>query len=326
MRFANLWGLLFLPVPFILAYLAYKGRLFRPPAIGSSVLRFIQPMKKSFADKSLLVLKIAVVFLLSLALLRPQFGKGREFISGKAVDIMIVLDISGSMLAMDFGKHSRIEVAKKEAKRFIKGRPGDRIGLVVFAAKTFLQCPLTIDHNLLMDFIDMVKVGMIQDGTAIGSAIATAINHLKDKHSKSKIIVLITDGVNNAGKIDPITAAKIAKKLRIKVYTIGVGRSGYAPFVVNDPVFGKRIVTGKTELDENLLRQIADLTGAKYFRVEDENGMREVFSEIDKLEKNDIRIERYRIYKDLFPVLLWIALGLIVLTVVLEDLIFRIVP
>ncbi len=327
MRFANPFGFIFLFIPIVLVILRRRKLLSRRPAIGAPMLYHMSFPLKSRSEFFLFSLKLLLLVILAFALMRPQMGQGRSVIRGKVVDIMLVLDISGSMQAMDMGKQTRIAVAKAQAKRFVDARTSDRIGLILFAAKTFLQCPLTVDKEMLKSLIDMAEVGMIQDGTAIGSALAVAIKHMKDSKARSKVIVLITDGVNNAGKIDPITAAKMAKKLGIKVYTIGVGKtSGPVPFLINDPLLGKRIVMGQTELDEELLKKIAIITGGRYFRVFDEAGMREVFEEIDRLEKTDVRIERFFVYKELFPYLLAIGLGLVGMIVLLEDLVFLTVP
>ncbi len=327
MRFANPFGLIFLLIPIILVILRRRRLLARRPAIGASMLYRVSFSSKTGSEFVLFLLKLLLFFVLAFALMRPQIGQGRSVIRGKVVDIMLVLDISGSMQAMDMGKRTRIAVAKEQAKRFVDARTSDRIGLILFAAKTFLQCPLTVDKDMLKSLIDMAEVGMIQDGTAIGSALAVAIKHMKDSSAKSKVIVLITDGVNNAGKIDPITSAKMAEKLGIRVYTIGVGKTqGPVPFLINDPLLGKRIVMGQTELDEGLLKKIAAITGGKYFRVFDEEGMKKVFDEIDRLEKTDVRMERFFVYKELFPYFLAAGLGLIGLIVLLEDLVFLTVP
>ncbi len=328
MRFANPWGLILVIGLVLLGYWAYRKKVlacagFVPIGFWSKILKRVNDRREVL----LKVLKFATLLILSVALLRPQWGKGYREVEAKVVDIMLVLDISGSMLAMDMGGETRIDAAKEEAVKFVEGRKGDRIGLVLFASKTFLQCPLTTDQELVKELISASEVGMIEDGTAIGSAIVTAINHMKDIPGKSKVIVLLTDGVNNAGKVDPITAAKLAKKLGIKIYTIGVGSDQeIVPFLLPNPVFGQRVSHGHTELDEKLLRKIADITGGKYFRVRDKSGMKEVFEQIDALEKHKIKEKRFYIYKDIFPTLLKLGLVLVIVVVLLEDLLLVVIP
>ncbi len=271
-------------------------------------------------------LKIFVLSLLILALMQPQLLNSKSIITGKGVDIILALDISGSMQALDFGKQDRLSVAKKEAERFINGRKGDRIGLVVFAAKTFLQCPLTLDYQMLKAFIEQVRVGQIQDGTAIGSAIATALRHLKHSKAKTKLVILITDGVNNAGNVDPITAANLAKELGVKIYAIGVGKEGVAPFPVDDPIFGRRIVYQKTEIDEKLLKELSSMTGGSYFRAQDEASMKKIFKLIDSLEKSDVKAVSFSQRRELFRFFLAPAILLVIVVVFLEDLLFASLP
>ncbi len=328
MRLANLWGLGLIFALILAGYWAYRHRIwersgFIPLGFWS---KFRIPIRDRFSI-GLKALKFFSLLILSLALLRPQWGKGYREVSSNVVDIMLVLDISGSMLAMDMGGDTRIKAAKDEAIRFVEGRRGDRIGLVLFASKTFLQCPLTTDHELLKEMIRSAEVGMIEDGTAIGSAIVTAINHMKEVPGKSKVIVLLTDGVNNAGKVDPITSAKLARKLGIKIYTIGVGSDKeIVPFLLPKPVFGQRISQGRTELDESLLKKIANITEGKYFRVKDREGMRRVFKEIDSLEKHKIKEKKFFIYRDVFPELLRVGTVLVVLVIFLEDVLMVVVP
>ncbi len=328
MRFANPWGLILIIGLLILGYWAYRRKIFA--RAGFVPVGFWAKIVRQVDDKGAIVLrwlKFATLLVLSVALLRPQWGKGYREVEAKVIDIMLVLDISGSMLAMDMGGETRIDAAKEEAIRFIEEREGDRIGLVLFASKTFLQCPLTTDQGLLKKLISDSQVGMIEDGTAIGSAIVTAINHIKDVPGKSKVIVLLTDGVNNAGKVDPITAAKLAKKLGIKIYTIGVGSDQeVVPFLLPNSVFGQRVSQGHTELDEGLLKEIANITAGKYFRVRDKKGMRDVFKQIDSLEKHKIKEKRFYIYKDVFPNLLKLGLFLLIIVVLLEDLVLVVIP
>ncbi|MCL6098317.1 MAG: VWA domain-containing protein, partial [Bacteroidetes bacterium] len=207
-------------------------------------------------------------------------------------------DISGSMLSEDL-KPNRIEAAKKVIDDFIAGRTNDRIGLVIFSQNAFTQCPLTIDYNVLRNLLKQVHSGMIDDGTAIGNAIANGVNRLKDSKSKSKVMILLTDGVNNAGEIDPITAAQIAQKFGVRIYTVGVGTMGEAPYPFQTP-FGIRYQMIPVEIDENLLQQISNITGGKYFRATNNKKLEEIYNEIDRLEKTRVEVTSYRNAKELF--------------------------
>ncbi|MFA6599411.1 MAG: VWA domain-containing protein [Candidatus Omnitrophota bacterium] len=263
--------------------------------------------------------RLAVLALGIAALARPQNVSSEREYETEGVDIMIALDISGSMLAEDFKPENRVTVAKSEAVKFIRGRENDRIGLVVFARKAFTQCPLTLDYDVLARLVDEVQVGMIADGTAIGMGIATAVNRLRDSTAKSKVIILITDGENNAGNIDPITAAELAKSFGIKAYTIGVGRGGLVPFPVNDPLFGKRYVQANVEIDEASLKRIADITGGLFFRARDSKALSEIYEKINQLEKTEVKVKEYKSYEELFPFFLLPAILLLLLEVLVSQ-------
>lgn len=234
------------------------------------------------------------------ALARPQQVTSERDYTTQGVDIVIALDLSGSMLAEDFKPENRITVAKQEAIKFIHGRENDRIGMVVFAKKAYTQCPLTTDYQILEQLIDQIQIGMIADGTAIGMGLATAVNRLRDSNAKSKVIILITDGANNAGNIDPVTAAELAKAFNIKVYSICIGRGGLVPFPVNDPLFGKRYIQADVEIDEMVLKRISDITGGLYFRARDPKSLSEIYEKINQLEKTEIKVKEYRSYTELF--------------------------
>lgn len=268
-----------------------------------------------------------LVFLLIIfALARPvTVSSDREY-QTHGVDIIIALDISGSMLAEDFQPENRVYVAKQEAMKFIKGRESDRIGLVVFAKKAFTQCPLTMDYNILMQLIADIRVGMIDDGTAIGMGLATAVNRLRESDAKSKVIILITDGENNAGNIDPITAAELAKSFGIKVYTIGVGRGGMVPFPVEDPLFGKRYVQVNVEVDETSLKRIADITGGLFFRARDPAALSEIYEKINQLEKSEVKVKEYKSFNELFSLFLIPGLILLLLDIFLRRTVLLKVP
>jgi Ca-activated chloride channel family protein len=245
------------------------------------------------------------------ALARPQVVSNRENVSTEGIDIVLVLDISGSMLAEDFTPN-RIGAAKQVAEEFIDGRTNDRIGLVIFAAESFTQCPLTTDYPVLKSLLKEVKNGMITDGTAIGLALANGVNRLKDSDAKSKVMILLTDGVNNRGEIDPITAARLAATYGIRVYTVGVGAMGQAPYPVQTP-FGIQHQLMRVDIDENTLRTVAQITGGKYFRATDNQKLRAIYHEIDQLEKTKIEVSAYRRYRELYYG--WLAGGLLILLV-----------
>jgi Ca-activated chloride channel family protein len=268
----------------------------------------------------LFVLRMFAFIFLVTALARPQSSSRGENISTEGIDIVLVNDISGSMLAEDF-RPNRIEAAKKVALDFIDGRETDRIGLVVFAGESFTQCPLTIDHAVLKNLLKDLRSGVIEDGTAIGMGLATAVSRLKDSKAKSRVIILLTDGVNNRGSIDPMTAAGIAQSFGVRVYTIGVGTIGMAPYPFQTQ-FGIQYQNVRVEIDEALLQKIADQTGGRYFRATDNRSLKTIYAEIDQLEKTKIEVTQFRRHKEEFYsaamfgglfLLLEILLGLTVL-------------
>ncbi len=225
------------------------------------------------------------LLLVALALAQPRVSHLNEEIQGEGIDIIVALDISGSMRALDFQPQDRLEVAKGVIRDFINGRSHDRIGLVLFAAKAFTQCPLTLDRLILLGFLDEVQVGLITDGTAIGLGLATAVNRLKHSTAQSKTVILLTDGLNNVPTLEPETAAELAKVLGVRVYTIGVGKQGYAPYPVDDPIFGRRTRQIESHIDRELLQKIATMTGGSMFLAEDPEALKAIFTTIDKLEK-----------------------------------------
>ncbi len=232
------------------------------------------------------------------ALARPQRGRQFEEFETRGIDIMLCMDISGSMQAADFLPRNRLTVAKEKAKEFIARRQGDRIGLVVFSATSLTQCPLTLDHKLLEEIIDRLDFGILEDGTAIGLGIASACARLRDSRAKEKVIILLTDGVNNTGDIDPLTAAQTAAALGIKVYTIGVGSKGPVPFPVDDPIFGRRYVQVEIDLDAETLKKIADITGGRFFLATDPAALQRVYEEIDRLEPSTFKVRRWTVYQE----------------------------
>ncbi len=258
------------------------------------------------------VLRVLAIAFLIIAMARPQSVSDKQNISTEGIDIVLELDISGSMLAEDFNPN-RIEAAKQVALEFIDGRSNDRIGLVVFSGESFTQCPLTTDYTVLKNLLREVKHGMIVDGTAIGLAIANGVNRLKDSKAKSKVMILLTDGVNNRGEIDPITAARMASTYGIRIYTVGVGARGEAPYPVQTP-FGIRRQMVPVDIDDKALTQVAEMTGGKYFRATDNRKLKAIYKEIDQLEKTKIEVTAYKRYSELYNN--WLLAGL--LAVLLE--------
>ncbi len=295
-------------IPIILLWY-YKQNKKRHSSLTYSSLSVFDEVKSTVKEK----LRHLPIFLRSIALgmfiialARPQTFSSGENVYTEGIDIAMLLDISGSMLAEDF-KPNRLEAAKKVIDEFIAGRKTDKIGLVIFASESFTQCPLTIDYTVLRGLLKEIHSGMIEDGTAIGTAIANGVNRLKDSKAKSKVIILLTDGVNNSGEIDPITAAQIAKKFGIRIYTIGVGTMGEAPYPFQTP-FGKRYQMVKVDIDEKTLNEVAKITGGNYYRATNNKKLEEIYKIIDKLEKTRVEITSYRKAKELFYI--WVAIGL----------------
>lgn len=321
-----LFFLLFLMVPLVWYYLAKKRR---NAALRFSNIQAAKPIAPSWrvgGSRLLTFARAATFGLFILALARPQIVNRERDYETKGVDIVVALDISGSMLAEDFKPENRLAVAKQEAIKFIRGRQNDRMGLVVFARDAFTQCPLTLDYEILTALLNEVQIGMIPDGTAIGMGIATAVNRLRESDAKSKVIILITDGENNAGKIDPVTAAGLARTFGIKVYTIGVGRGGLVPFPINDPLFGKRYVQAKVDIDEFALKRIADITGGVFFRARDPESLSEIYSRINELEKTEVKVREYKSFDELFHFFLIPALVLLVVELLFKNTVLLRIP
>jgi Ca-activated chloride channel family protein len=261
-----------------------------------------------------------------LALARPQFVQGRETISGEGVEIALALDISGSMASLDFEPSNRLDASKRVIGDFVAERQYDKLGLVVFASEAFNQSPLTLDHNMLNRSLDQIELATdlgIEDGTAIGLGIANAANMLANSDAESKVVILLTDGVNNSGQIDPLSAAEAAKALGIKVYTIGAARPGQVPV----PVQGtSQIVYQESTLDEGTLMQVADITGGMYFRAEDTSGLREIYNEINAMEKSTVEVQVFNHYTELAVIFLVPAVLIILLEILLRNTIFRTNP
>jgi Ca-activated chloride channel homolog len=264
-------------------------------------------------------LRFLAFSLILVALAQPLGSETEVDYETKGVDIIIALDISGSMRAEDFQPDNRLKVAKEEAERFIANRKHDRIGLVVFAGKSFTQCPLTLDYDILLDLLHQVAIGNIVDGTAIGMAIGNSVNRLTESEAKSKIIILLSDGENNAGQIDPFTAAEIAKTMGIRIYTIGVGRGGLVPYPMDDPVFGRIYKNIELDVDEETLKAIASTTKGLYFRARDRKGLREIYETIDGLEKTEIKVKEYVNYEQLYHYPLLGALIFLLLEILVSN-------
>ncbi len=329
LRFQDPEFLLLLLLLAPMAYLYLNRARARKGAIVFSDLHNIKKIPPSRMLKlrhSLFGLRALALVCLVLALARPQSGQRNEEILTEGVDIMLVLDISGSMRAEDFRPRNRLGVAKATIAEFVKKRQHDRLGLVVFSAKAFTQCPLTLDYGVLLTFLERVDFGMVEDGTAIGTALAVAGNRLRDSKAKSKVIVLLTDGVNNQGEIDPLTAAKAANALGIKIYTVGVGVQGYAPMPVDDPIFGRRYVQMPSEVDEASLNQIAQLCNGKFYRATNRQQLETIYATIDKLEKTEIKAKAYMRYAELFGYLLLAGLLFLGFEIVLANTRFRKIP
>lgn len=308
MRFASPWVLILIPliVPAFL-FLRSRGSAIHFSSLSRlKYLKGVTELGRMTARWKLwlpLVLRAMVIALVIMALARPQEGRKETEVESTGVDIILTLDTSGSMRAMDFtidGKPvTRLDAVKDVAGSFIEKRPGDRIGMVVFGNEAFTQAPLTLDHTLLVKLLDGLEIGMAGDSTAIGQALAVSVERIKDIRAKSKIIILLTDGRNNSGQLAPDKAAEIAEAFGIKVYTIGIGTNGPVPFVVDTP-FGRRVVHERVDLDERTLKQIADITGARYFRATDTAELSKIYGEIDKLEKTEVKMKEYMEYEERF--------------------------
>lgn len=264
------------------------------------------------------------------AMARPQLGQGRTEVETSGIDIMLAIDVSGSMQAMDFEiegeRMNRLEVVKKVVEEFVVERPGDRIGMVGFAGRPYMVSPLTLDHDWLKNRLKEVTIGRVEDGTAIGSAIASSVNHLRDSDAKSRIAILLTDGVNNGGAANPVTAAEAAETLGIKIYTIGAGTEGEAPMPVRDMFGRKRMRMMPVEIDEESLREIAELTGGQYFRATDTDSLKSIYDEINQLETTKRTVKKYEDYEELFLFALLPGLGLILLERILGETRYRHLP
>ena len=322
--FANpklLWGLLIITAAIVWYIFRHKKQEASVRYSDTTGFDNLPRSWKVYARHLLFALQLAALALLIVAMARPQSSSTSQTSNIEGIDIILAQDISGSMLARDF-KPDRLEASKQVAADFVEGRPTDRMGLVVFAGESFTQVPLTTDHGVMLNMLKELKSGMIEDGTAIGDGLATAINRLKDSEAISKVIILLTDGMNNAGSVDPYTAAEMAKLYGIRVYTVGVGSYGTAPFPVQT-IFGVQYQQMKVEIDEKLLATIANSSGGKYFRATSNQKLDEIYAEIDKLERSKIEVTEFRhLHEEFYPLVAW-ALALLLLEFILRKTVFR---
>jgi Ca-activated chloride channel family protein len=319
-----LWLLTTIPLLIVWYLLRQKRRNPEISFSGTGVFQGMPTSPKVWLRHSLFVLRLAVLALLIIAISRPQSVSSKQNINIEGIDIVMALDVSSSMLARDL-QPNRLEASKQVAKDFISKRPNDRVSLVIFSGEAFTQVPLTTDHQMIYSLFREIESGMIEDGTAIGDGLATSVSRLKDSDAISKVIILLTDGVNNAGSLDPRSAAEMAKLYGIRAYTIGVGTQGYAPYPVQTP-FGTQMQQMEVQIDEDLLKQIADATGGQYFRAEDNEKLKEVYDEIDKLEKSKIDIQEFRKKHEKFLVFALAALLIFTLEIALRFLVFKKFP
>lgn len=330
-QFATPWFLSLLILIPALAIWHWRNRQARPAAFQYAVAGLAHGLNRSWrlTWRPLLTgLRLLGIALLVVGLARPQIGHARELIKGEGVEIALALDISGSMASLDFEPDNRLQASKAVIGDFIDARPYDKIGLVIFSNEAYAQSPLTLDHNLLQRSLDQVELATdlgLEDGTAIGLGLANAANMLTSSEADSKVVILLTDGVNNAGQIDPITAAEAANALGIKVYTIGAGRPGQVPVPV-DTLFGTQISYQESQLDEDTLRQVAEITGGQYYRAEDTSTLAQIYDEINQLEKSEVEIQVFNQYQEM---MIWFVLPaalLLIAEMLLRKTVFRTIP
>lgn len=331
MSFAHPLLLLLLLLLPVLAWL--KGRHGQGSAFLYSSVDLVRPisgLSRSRAGSILLSLRWLALAAFIIALAQPRLIKGETEIKASGIDIVVALDLSGSMASEDFlvngERTSRIDLAKQVLSEFIDKRPNDRIGLVAFAGRAYTACPVTLDHEYLHKNLDRLHLGLIEDRTAIGSALATSVNRLRDLKSKSRIVILMTDGQNNAGKIPPLVAADAAQAMSVKVYTIGVGIRGQAPFPVMDP-FGRKVYRAvEVDIDEDTLTKISDKTGGRYFRADSTETLHRIYGEIDRMEKSDAKVKKFQHYDELFTQVALAGLAVLLLEIVLGHTVWRKLP
>lgn len=326
MRLANPWFLLVL-LPLLLAFLWDRRRGWGGARMGFSHTAFFPaPGWRARAAGLVPGLFALGAVLLVLALARPQTGASQLEVKSEGIDIVLALDVSGSMKAEDFRPDNRLEVAKRVADSFVAGRSGDRIGLVVFAGGAYTQCPLTLDYGIVRTLLADIDFGRIPDGTAIGMALATSVNRLRETRGQSRVVILLTDGQNTAGEIDPLTAAEAARSLGVRVYTVGAGKEGPARIPVDDPVFGTRYMTIDASVDEETLRRIADLTGGRYYRATSAEALEQIYGEIDAMEQTEVETVEYVDYDERGPGLALLAGMVLILGLVVAETVGSRIP
>lgn len=331
MRLADPWMLALLILLPIAAW-ARKRWAGERAFIYSSVnlVKGITELTRSTSSRVLSSLRWLALVLAIIALARPQLTEGRTSITASGIDIVVALDLSGSMAAEDFEldneRVNRVQVAKKVLEGFISKRPSDRIGLVAFAGQAYVATPLTLDHEFLLENLDRLDIGVIEDGTAIGSALSAGLNRLRKLESLSRIVILMTDGQNTTGEIPPLTAAEAARALKVKVYTIGVGTQGMAPMPATDAFGRKGYRQVPVNIDEETLKEIAAKTGGKYYRALDTDSFREIYEEIDRFEKTEIQVNRFQRYEELYMWFVLPSLSLLLIEILLNHTIWRRLP
>ena len=340
LTFAQPWLLLLLLAIPLLAY--WRGKMGPAAALtfsSTAALRSLGKSSAARAGKFLRALMLLSLALFAIAMARPQLGKSLTQVEASGIDIMVVLDVSGSMLTKDFtiGGESatRIDAIREVTHKFIEGRPNDRIGIIAFAGRPYVVSPMTLDHDWLLKNLERVKIGLVEDGTAIGSGIAAAANRLNDKRSKSRVIVLLTDGENNTGKIPPNTAAEAVKALKIRFYAIGAGINGIAPTPVFNPQNGKPLTdmfgnivyqNQRVHFNEAGLKEVAKIADGQFYRATDTKSLEQIFGDIDKLEKTTVSVKKYQQYRDLFPACIMAGLGLLLAQLLLSQTIWKKLP
>jgi Ca-activated chloride channel family protein len=317
--------LLFILIPFLIYWKFHQGKK-QVAAIRISSTHGLANSRswKNTVQHFPFVFRMLALSCIIIALARPQTKFDETQTEGEGIDIILCIDVSGSMTAQDF-QPNRMEAAKKVAEDFVDNRPNDRIGVVIFAGESFTQCPLTTDHYVLKSQIAQIRNGLLEDGTAIGSGLATSVDRLRNSKSKSKVVILLTDGINNGGLIDPSTAKEIAKAFKVKVYTIGVGTDGYAPTPVSTPM-GIVMQNQKVSIDEKLLQKIAQETGGKYFRATDNNSLAKIYNDINQLEKSKVEVTSFHRYTEKFYPFIFAAMALLLIEIVLRYTLFKKFP
>ena len=323
-RFADpIWLLLgIIPVWMLVRYFMKRGH--SEPTIlfpDTRIFRSIGNGMGTFKRIISVVLVTQGIALLIFAMARPQTGQTVHVRTSRGIDIVLALDISSSMEAMDFDPLTRFEAAKNVVSNFIKMRTSDRIGLVVFAAQSFTLCPLTLDYDVVAEFLDRAEDARLEDGTAIGSAVATSVNRLRDSNARSRVVILLTDGMNNRGNLDPLTAARIAETLGIRIYTVGVGSEGRAPIRIDG-----RVMYTETHIDEETLSKVAEITGGMYFRAKNPRELETIYDEIDRLETTEIKSNEWIEFDEQFPDFLWAGFTILLLSFILNRSLLRRLP